>query len=257
MKTILILLITVTLTLQVFSTEQTSRPPVGISEKLGNVVPLDESFYDEEGNLIPLRSVIDKPTIVTFVYYKCPGICSPLLTEVTMIVDKMDLQLGKDYQILTLSFDPDEKPDMAAEKRDNYLAEVHKSVDPRGWRFFTGDSASIHLLTDAAGFYFEKSGRDWLHAGALIILSPKGKVTRYLYGTKHLPFDVKMALTEASEGRTGPTIAKILSFCYSYDPEGRTYALNFTRIGGLVVVGLVGTFMLIFIIRPRKKTGER
>lgn len=253
MKTTLLLLWMFAIVPIAASTEQSPPQPIGIVEKLGSTISMDERFTDEQGHLVPLSSVIDKPTIVTFVYFKCAGICSPLLTEMTKIVGKMDLELGKDYQILTLSFDPSEKFDLAAEKRDNYLAEIKKGVNPAGWRFFTGDSVAIAKFTSESGFYFSRSGREWLHAGALIVLSPKGKVTRYLYGTQYLPFDVKMAVMEASEGRTGPTIAKVLAFCYSYDPEGRTYAFNVTRIGGLVIVGLVGAFVLLFIIRPRRK----
>jgi protein SCO1/2 len=142
---------------------------------------------------------------------------------------------------------------MAAEKKDNYLTEINRQVNPDGWRFFTGDSVNIHRFTDAAGFYAEKSGQDWIHAGALIALSPDGKVTRYLYGIKHLPFDVKLAVMEASQGKTGPTIAKILSFCYAYDPEGKTYVFNVVRVSGVVIVGLVGLFVAVFIVRkPRK-----
>jgi protein SCO1/2 len=118
------------------------------------------------------------------------------------------------------------------------------------WRFFTGDSASIAHFTDAAGFYFVKEGRDWVHAGALIIASPEGKLTRYLYGIKHLPFDVKMAVMEASEGKTGPTIAKVLSFCYAYDPEGKRYAFDVVRVGGLITLLFAGAFAFVFL---RKK----
>jgi protein SCO1 len=232
---------------------QQSRPPIGIMEKLGTTVPMDVELYDESGNLVLLQSIINKPTIVTFVYYKCPGICSPLLTEVTKVVEKMDLELGKDYQILTLSFDDSEKPEMAAEKRDNYLGEIKRPVNPAGWRFYTGDSANIHRFTDATGFYFLRNGRDWIHAGALIALSPQGKVTRYLYGVKQVPFDVKMAIIEASEGRTGPTIAKVLNFCYAYDPEGKRYVFDVVRVSGVVIVGLVGVFVAIFIVRKPKK----
>jgi len=230
-------------------------PAVGIVEHLGEKVPLDGEFYDETGHLVPLRSIITKPTIVTFVYYRCPGICSPLLSEVAKMIDKMDLVLGRDYQVFTLSFDPAERPEMASEKRQNYLGELKRKADPAGWRFFTGDSAAIRRLTDAAGFYYQRSGRDWVHAATLIVVSPDGKITRYLYGIQHLPFDVKMAIFEASEGRTGPTIAKVLRFCYAYDPEGRTYALAVTRIAGVIVVLFAGLFALVFIVRPKRKKG--
>lgn len=234
-----------------------ARPAIGIEEHLGTMVPLDVELYDERGYLTPLSTVITKPTIVTFVYFRCPGICSPLLTELSRMVDQVDLELGKDYQIVTISFDHREKPDMAASKKESYLSAMHRRVDPAGWRWFTGDSASIRRLTDAAGFYFKREGNDWIHAGALIVLSPAGKVTRYVNGVQYLPFDVKMAVLEAAEGRTGPTIAKLLTFCYSYDPESRSYALNVTRIAGVVTVVLVLAFVVVFIVRPKQKTAER
>lgn len=233
---------------------QEVKPPIGIVEKLGHYVPMDVELYDESGNLVQLKSIINKPTIVTFVYYKCPGICSPLLTEVAKIVDKMDLELGKDYQILTLSFDHNERPELAQEKKDNYLTEIKKTVDPNGWRFLTGDSVNIYKFTDASGFYFAKSKKDWIHAATLIAVSPQGKVTRYLYGIHQLPLDVKLAVMEASEGKTSPTISKVLNFCYAYDPEGKHYTFNVVRVSGIVIVGLVAVFMFVFVVRPKKKT---
>jgi protein SCO1/2 len=228
-------------------------PSVGVSEKLGQALPMDVELYDESGNLVQLKSIINKPTIIVFVYYECPGICSPLLTEVAKIIDKMDLELGRDYQILTLSFDHNERPELAQAKKDNYLAEINKTVNQNGWRFFTGDSMNIHRFTDAAGFYFAKSGNEWIHAATLIAVSPQGTVTRYLYGIHQLPLDVKLAVMEAAEGKTGPTIAKVLNFCYAYDPEGKHYTFNFVRISGIVIVGLVALFMFVFVVRPKKK----
>jgi protein SCO1/2 len=232
---------------------QQTPPPVGISEKLGQFIPLDVELYNESGNLIQLKSLISKPTIFMFVYYKCPGICSPLLNEVAKIVEKMDLELGIDYQIVTLSFDADEKPELAADKKDNYISLIKRKIDPNGWHFLTGDSVNIHRLTDAAGFYFQKNGRDWIHAGVLIVVSPQGKIARYLNGIQHLPFDVKMALMEAAEGRTGPTIAKVLSFCFTYDSEGKRYAFDFVRVSGVIVIGLVALFVVVFVLRKPKK----
>jgi protein SCO1/2 len=126
-------------------------------------------------------------------------------------------------------------------------------VDPSFWRFTTADSLTIHALTDSAGFYFKEEGNDFVHAGALIILSPEGKITRYINGIQYLPFDVKMALVEAGDGKVGPTIAKILKFCYAYDPEARTYALNVTRIGGIVTVLVAAVLLYVFVLRPRRK----
>jgi protein SCO1/2 len=253
-KKIFVLLFTLSLFVIFKAVGQEVKPPIGIVEKLGQSIPMDIELYDESGNLVQLKSIINKPTIITFVYYECPGICSPLLTEITKIVDKMDLELGKDYQILTLSFDHTERPELAHEKKDNYLTEIKKTVDPNGWRFFTGDSLNIHRFTDAAGFYFQRSGRDWIHAATLIAISPQGKVTRYLYGIHQLPLDVKLAVIEASEGKTGTTISKVLNFCYAYDPEGKHYTFNIVRISGLVIVGSIAVFMFVFIVKPKRKS---
>jgi protein SCO1 len=234
-------------------------PPVrlGIVEKLGDTLPLDATVVDEQGNPVSLRSLITKTTIVTFVYFRCASICSPLLTELSRVVEKMDLEIGKDYQILTISFDHREGPALAYSKRESYLASMKNTINPLGWRFLTADSATIQRVTDAAGFYFKPDGDQWVHAAALIVVSPEGKITRYINGIQYLPFDVKMAIIEGMEGREGPTIARILRFCFRYDPEAQTYALHTTRVGGVVVLALAAVFVFVFIIRPKKKIVER
>jgi len=242
----------------VLPTSARQQPPkVGIQEKLGQTLPLDVELYDETGQLVQLKSLMNKPTIFTFVYYRCPGICSPLLNELAKMVEKMDLVMGKDYQILTVSFDHREKPDIAAGKKVSYLDLVNKRTDPKGWRFLTADSLNIQRLTDAAGFYFMRSGNDYVHAGALIVVSPEAKITRYINGIRYLPFDVTMAVYEASTGKVGPTIANLLTICYSYDTESHSYTLNIVRISAIVILVLVGIFVLVFLIRPKKKLAER
>jgi protein SCO1 len=232
---------------------QQTAQPIGISEKLGQFIPLDVELYDESGNLVQLKSIINKPTLVAFVYYRCTGICTPLLNDVAKVVEKMDLEIGRDYQILTVSFDYTERPEMASDKKDNYLSGIKKAVDPNGWRFFTGDSINIHRFTDAMGFYYQQSGKEWIHPTALIAVSPEGKITRYLYGIHQLSLDVKLAVMEASQGHSAPTISKVLNMCYTYDPEGKRYVFNFVHVGGVVIVGLVGLFVVVFIVLPKKK----
>lgn len=231
-----------------------SQPPeVGLVERLGETVALDVEMYDDSGKVVLLKDVITKPTIVTFVYFRCPGICTPLLTELSKMVDRIDLEIGKDYQIVTLSFDPSETPDLAADKRENYLGSLKKKIDPAGWRFFTADSVNIRRFTSSAGFFVKREGKDWVHPATLILLSPEGEVTRYIYGIQYLPFDIKMAIIEASNGKVGPTITKVLNFCYRYDPESRSYALNVTRVSLVIILVLVGIFVLVFIVKPKAK----
>jgi protein SCO1 len=230
-----------------FADDQPKKSLVGIDEKLGQLISLDISLIDETGKTVQLKNFIDnsKPIILSLVYYRCPGLCSPLLSGVADVVSKLDMEAGKDYCILTISFDPTENSIIAAEKKKNYLKTIkNKTITPDSWRFFTADSTNIARITDAVGFRYIKQGNDFVHSGVLTILSPQGKVVRYLYGTDFLQFDMKMALIEASEGKVGSTIANVLTLCYSYDPEGRKYALNITRLAG----GGVLLFIIVFVI---------
>ncbi len=237
--------------------EQKKPVEIGIDEKLGNQLPLETEFFNEKGYLVSLKEIITKPTIIVFVYYKCPGICSPILTELTTIVNHMDMEIGKEYQIVTLSFDNTEKFDLAAAKKENYFSLLNKTIPEQSWIFLTGDSASIRKVTNAAGFMFKKEGNDFIHAGTITVLSPEGKIARYLYGTQYLPFDVKMAIVEASEGRTGPTINKLLRYCFSYSPEGRKYVLNVTQISGAIILLFAGVFVIFLTMKSKKNNNAR
>jgi len=231
------------------------KSEAGIDEKLGQTIPTDIFLIDETGQTVPLKNLIDnnKPVILSLVYYRCPGLCSPLLSGVADVVSKLDLEAGKDYRILTISFDPTENNVIAAEKKKNYLKTIkNKTIDPEGWKFFTADSVNIARITDAVGFRYIKINNDYAHSAVLTILSPQGKIVRYLYGTDFLPFDMKMALIEASKGKVGSTIANVISLCFSYDPDGRKYTLNITRIaGGGVLLCIVG--FVIFLKVMKKK----
>ncbi len=228
-----------------------------LEEQLGKKIPLEAKFYDEDGVEVVLSDIIKKPTILTLVFYECKGICTPLLTELAENVNKVDLELGKDYQILTISFDPAENSAMAKGKKTNYLKLLNNKPSDDAWRFLVGDSANIYSLTNAVGFYFFKEEDQFVHPGALIFVSPEGKITRYLLGIDYLPFNVKMAIIEAGEGKVGPTIAKLIKFCYAYDPEGRTYALNITRLIGVVMIVVVSVFIIFLIKKPRRKIKEK
>jgi protein SCO1/2 len=240
-----------TLSISIFG--QTSDVEIGIDEKLGEQFPLESLFYDEDGNLIQLKEIINKPTLLMFVYYECPGICNPLMSEVASLVNKVDMIPGVDYQIISISFDELEKPEVALRKKNGFLNAIKKKIDPLAWRFLTGDSIYIKKATDGAGFYFKREGKDFLHAGALIFLAPDGKITRYLPGTTFLPFDIKMAIIEASEGKVTPTIAKVLKFCFSYDAQGKKYALNVTRIAATITIVFALVYVIFISIKPRHK----
>ncbi|MCF8229903.1 MAG: hypothetical protein K9J24_13225, partial [Bacteroidales bacterium] len=185
--------------------------------------------------------------------YECPGNCSPLLEGVAEVVSRTDMELGKDYQVFTVSFNPAETPRLAGDKKKNYAKLVKNKDVSEGWSYFVGDSASIDQLLNGVGFKVKKVGKDWIHPTALIVLSPDGKITRYLHGLEFLPFDLKMAVAEAQKGKSGPTINKVLRYCFSYDPEGKTYVFNITKITGTIILSLAAILLLVLIFKKRKK----
>ncbi len=230
---------------------------VGIDEKLGETVPLDLVLTDEKGRRVALGDLIDKPTILTLVYFRCSGLCSPLLNGVVDVLSRSDLEPGKAYQVITVSFDDRDGPELAAAKKANYLKQLKVTFPEGAWRFLTGDAATTRKLADSVGFRYRKEGEDFLHPASIFVLSPHGKIARYLYGITYLPFDLKMALLEASEERTGPTISKLLRFCYSYDPRGHRYFLNITRVAGLFTLLLIAGFAISLRVRGRAKPATR
>jgi protein SCO1/2 len=229
-------------------------PEVGIVEKLGNQVPLDLVFTDTDGKQFKLKDVITKPTVLSFVYYHCPGICSPLLGGLVDLVDKSDLVPGKDYQILTIGFDHRETYDKAKKWKEQHLKLLEKKIDQDAWIFTVGDSLSIQKATDAAGFYFKFDGKnDYIHAGGIFVLTPSGKLSNYMFGTEFNPVNLKTAIIEAEKEGQLPTIAKILSFCYSYDVKSRRYVLNITSVIGIIMLLSAGIFLTVLISKKKRK----
>lgn len=230
---------------------------IGIVEHLDEYIPDGIALINEQGEKVWLTDVIDKPSIINFVYYRCPGICSPLMEAVAGVMDKSELTPGVDYQVLTISFDPGETIDLGIRKKTNYLNLMNNKekveAAKTGWLFFTSDSASIAKATNATGFKYKRTGNDYLHAASLTVTSPDGKITRYLNGMYFLPFEWKMAIVEASKGQSGPTLNKVLQFCYSYDPIGQTYVLNITKVSGTIIMFFAVVLLLFLVVKPRRK----
>jgi len=234
--------------------DNTDDVEIGIVEHLDEYLPDTIFLINEKGEKVTLKSVITMPTVLNFVYYRCPGICSPLMEAIAGVMDKSDMVPGKDYQVLTISFDPRETIDLGIRKKENYLNLMTKKEQAAaGWHFFVSDSASIVKATNAVGFKYKKTGNDFLHAASVSVLSPEGKITRYLNGMYFLPFEWKMAIIEASEGKSGPTLNKILNFCYSYDPVGQAYVMSVTRVGGIVILFFAVIFLLVLLLKPKRK----
>jgi protein SCO1/2 len=226
---------------------------IGIDEKLGDFLPMEAVFTNSEGEKVTLDSVINKPVLLAFVYYECPGICNNTLTELAWVVDRVDLVPGKDFEVLTISIDHEETAKVAAISKENYFTALQRDFPSYAWTFLVGDSLTVAEVSKSAGFKFKKIGDEYRHPGGLVTISPKGKISRYIFGSQFNQFDVKMALLDAEAGKTSPTVAKMLQFCFSYDPEGRGYTLNITRIiGSVMLLGVLALFL--FLVIRKKKT---
>lgn len=232
---------------------------LGEEEHLGSYVPLDIPFLDETGKQVTFRQLMDgKPIILTLNYYVCPALCTLQLQDLAKNLEKVKLAENKDYKVITLSFDPAETPKDAAHKKSELMVAMTPHFDKSAWTFLTGSEADISQVTQSVGFHYEKQmGHhgmvEYIHPAVLIALSPEGKITRYLNGIKQLPFDIQMAMMEASQGTVRPTIAKTLLFCFSFDSVAKTYVFATEKIVAVVLSLLLGGFFLYLVLTGRKK----
>lgn len=232
-----------------------SELEIGIDERLDEYIPMDALLVDENGDTVIIGELLDKPTILNFVYYRCPGICSPLMDGLSKAMEGTDMVLGEDYQALTISFDPREGTILAVRKKNNYLNLMERKEEAeKGWLFFTSDSTSISRLTEATGFRYKPTGNDFIHSATLIIVDPNGKISRYMNGIYFLPFELKMSIIDAAEGKSGPTFNRVLQYCYSYDPEGQKYVLNITKVSATLILFLAIVMFLVLLFFRKRKT---
>jgi protein SCO1/2 len=217
---------------------------VGFDEKQGQYAALDVKLVNEAGDTVLLRDVITKPTILNLVYFNCPGTCSPLMWGVSKFIDQVDLQLGMDYEAITISFDPTERIGLGVKKKASYVSTMQKKESAEHWHFFVSDSINIAKLTRSVGFNYRLINGQYVHPTGLIALATDGKIVRYLRGIEFLPFDIKITMVEAANGKIGPSINRLLAVCYSYDDEGNKFVFNVTRVSAIVITFIV---LLIFL----------
>jgi protein SCO1/2 len=225
---------------------------IGIVEHLGDTIPMDLWFLDENSDTVTLGQLVTKPTVMLFVYFDCPNLCSPLMDGVADVVSKLDLVLGKDYQVITISFNTQDTPEKAREKKVNFVQKISKE-NQKHWMYLTGVQENINTITAAVGYKYKPQGLDFAHASAIVILSPQGKITRYLYGLSFLPFDLKMAIIEAQKGLARPTINKILEYCFAYNPTSKSYTLQITQIIGSITLLIALIVFITLMVKRRKK----
>ncbi|MBK7977382.1 MAG: SCO family protein [Deltaproteobacteria bacterium] len=237
---------------QVATTLPKGLEGVSFEQKLGVQVPLDLSFRDETGRERALREFVStgRPVILTLNYLECPMLCTVELNGLVSALKPLNLTPGKDFDIVTVSFNPAEGPELAAEKKAKYLESYGRPEAAEGWHFLTGSAESIATLTDAVGFHYryDEAEKQFSHAAGIIVLTPDGKASRYFFGVEFAPRDVRLALVESSQGKIGTLADKVMLFCFHYDPAESKYglaALNVIRAGGAAtVVGLLAFVVL-------------
>jgi protein SCO1 len=245
------------------SAQQASTPTilnkVGITQNLNAQIPPDLMFRDETGKSVRIGDFFGrKPIVLSLVYFDCPALCTEVLNGELRTMKAISLDLGEDFDAVTVSFEPKDTPALAKAKRDVYAGQYGRPGAVDHWHFLTGDQQSIEALTNAAGFQYayDSSIRQYAHAAAILVLTPDGRIDRYFYGVVYPARDVRLGLVEASEGKIGTLTDHALLYCYQYDPMTGKYGvvvMNVLRAAGGLTVLILGIFMVIMFLRERKR----
>ena len=235
---------------------------VGIDQRLDQQVPLDLVFRDEAGQAVTLGSLLrGKPVILNLAYFKCPMLCTLVMNGLLSAMRALPFDVGTEFDVITLSFDPEETPALAAQKKATYLEQYRRPGAAAGWHFLTGDAASIERLAAAVGFRYryDPTRKEFAHAAGLTVLTPRGVVARYFFGVEFAPRDLKFGLMEAAENRIGSPIDQLLLFCYHYDPSTGRYStavLAGVRAGGVVTLVALFGYIAWAVRRDRAATAR-
>jgi protein SCO1/2 len=249
-----------------FLQAQYARPQitrgVGIEQKLNAPVPLDLVFHDETGQAVPLRTYFgEKPVIFSLVYFKCPSLCPMSLRETVSSLRRMPLQVGLDYNVLVVSFDPNDTPAIAAAKKAEYAKMFGRAGFNSGWHFLTGSEESIERLTSAIGFdkRWDEATKQYIHAAGIMVATPDGRMSRYFYGIDYAPADLRLALANAAQHKISRPVDFILRFCFHYDPSQGKYTLtiiNILKVAGLLTVLGIAS-LVYYLMRNDKRQGAK
>ena len=241
--------------------QQVGPPPilreVSIAQRLNEPVPPEIAFRDENGKTVHLGDYFGKkPIVLSLVYFDCPALCTEVLNGELRTMKAITLDLGKDFDAITVSFEPKDTPELAKAKRDVYAGQYGRPGARESWHFLTGDQSSIDALTEAVGFHYayDSGSRQYAHAAAIMVLTPQGHIARYFYGVQYPGRDVRLGLVEASQGKIGTPTDHALLYCYQYDPATGKYGLivmNVVRAGGALIMLVLGIFMFVMFRRER------
>jgi protein SCO1/2 len=234
---------------------------VGIDQNLNGQIPLEDTFHDETGRTVRLGQYFrQKPVVLALVYYECPMLCDMVLNGLTHSMEQISLQIGQDFDVLTVSFNPHETWQLAASKKANYIEKYQRQGAAQGWHFLTGEEPNIKQLAEAAGFHYKYDPitKQYAHASGIMVITPEGKISRYFYGIEYKPKDLRLGLVEASKNKIGNFADQVLLFCFHYDPINGKYGLviaNVTRVVASASVLALGA--LIFTLLRKERQANR
>jgi len=246
--------------------ERLDEPPVdevGIDQHIDAQVPLDLEFRDEQGRTVRLGDFFDgKPVILSLAYFRCPMLCTLVLNGMASSMGVLELDAGKDYEAVTVSIDPRETPAMAAEGKKNYIKRYGRPGAEKGWHFLTGEQESIDRLADAVGFryVYDEETDQFAHASGIMVLTPDGRLARYFFGVEYSPRDLRLSLVEASHGKVGSVVDKVLLLCYQYDPATGTYGVvvyRVLRLAGVITIAVIALFVILMLRRDARLARRR
>ncbi len=239
----------------------TSMPAVlrgiGFDQNIDQRVPLDTPFRDEAGRTVRLGDYFGKrPVVMVFAYYDCPMLCTQVINGLSSALSTMSLKPGTDFEIVTVSFNPNDTPATATAKKAVYLERYNRPGAADAWHFLSGDEPAIERLTKAAGFRYawDADTKQYAHPSGVIVLTPDGRLSKYLFGIEYGPRDLRLGIVEASEGKAGTPVDSLLLYCYHYDPMTGRYGLAIMRamrLAGAATVLLLGAFIIVMVRRER------
>ncbi|MFN8005617.1 MAG: SCO family protein [Terriglobia bacterium] len=231
---------------------------VGIDQRLNEQIPLDLIFRDEDGKAVSLGDYFhDKPVLLTLVYHECPMLCSEVLDGLLRTLRVLKFNVGKEFDVITVSFNPEEEASLAKSVKETYLKRYKREGAEAGWHFLTGEQPSIEKLTRAVGFRYgyDSAKKLYIHAAGIMIVTPQGRLSRYFYGIEFPPKDLRLGLVEASQNKIGSVVDQVLLYCYHYDPATGTYGfviMTIVRLIGIAFVLAMGIAIVLLLRRERK-----
>ena len=236
---------------------------VGFEQRLDAQLPLDIALRDERGEAVRLGDYFgDKPVVLSLVYFECPMLCTLSLNGLASALDVLSFDVGDEFEVVTVSFDHSETPDLASAKKATYLERYGREGADAGWHFLTGDEASVKRLTEAVGFQFawDPETEQWAHPAGVLVATPDGRLARYLYGVEYAPKDLRLALVEAAQHRIGSPVDELLLYCYKYDPATGKYGaqiMTAVRAGGVLTVATLVGFIVVMRRRELRAAQAR